>query len=203
MATKIVNLEISERDMSINPRMLRRNGKIPATVYGRGLDSFSVEVDKKIFTHLYYTKKPHLVNLMSNDNKLSALLKNVHVDPRTSEVLNIEFLQVKDDEKVTLSIPLVLENESPAVKKGGILWQLLDEIEIECLPRNIPDKLVYDISRLEDLDISITLADLEYPEGVSPAMSPDKAILKISSPKAEVEEEKPGEVAAEPVAAEA
>lgn len=198
MTTKIPNVEFANRDLSINPRMLRRKGRIPATIYGRGLDSVSVEVDKKTFTHLYYSKNPNLIVLTNETTNTRALIKNVQTDPITTEVLNIEFLQVREDETVTLVVPLVLENEAPAIKKGGILWQLMDEVEIECLPKNIPDRLVYDISVLEELDVAVTLGDLKYPDGVKPLHSLDTQIVKISSPKTETEEAAEETASAEP-----
>ena len=184
----IVSLNVSDRDTSINPRQLRREGKIPATVYGKGIDSYSIQLEKKLFTQLYNDKSLHLLSLNKNGEVFSVLLKNVQSDPLTREILNVEFLQVKEDQKVTLSIPLVLENESPAVKKGGILLQFINEIEIECLPKDIPSKIAFDISKIEDIDVNVTVGELEYPNGVIPTLSADIPVIKVSSPKEEAEE---------------
>jgi large subunit ribosomal protein L25 len=201
MTTQIISLEIKERDFSVNPRMLRREGRLPATIYGRNVDSISVDLDKKSFTYIYLNQNPHLVTLVKGSEKFSALLKNVQVDPRTFEILNVEFLQVKADQKVNLSIPLLLENESPAVKLGGVLYQMMTEIAIECLPGNIPDKICYDISVLDQMDITVTINDLAYPEGVVPVLSLDSPVFKISSPKAETEKATDGAAPAAAAAA--
>lgn len=181
----IVNLNVSERDITINPRQLRREGKIPATVYGKGMDSYSISLEKKLFTQLYNDKNLQLLNLVKNGQNHSVLLKHVQSDPLSREILNVEFLQIKDDQKVTLSIPFILENESPAVKTGGVLLQFIDEIEVECFPKDIPDKIVYDISKIESVDVSVTIGELEYPKGVVPLLSSDTPVVKVATTKEE------------------
>lgn len=184
----IVNLNVSERDITINPRQLRREGKIPATVYGKGMDSYSISLEKKLFTQLYNDKNLQLLNLVKNGQNHSVLLKHVQSDSLSREILNVEFLQIKDDQKVTLSIPFILENESPAVKTGGVLLQFIDEIEVECFPKDIPDKIVYDISKIESVDVSVTIGELEYPKGVVPLLSSDTPVVKVATTKEEAAE---------------
>jgi large subunit ribosomal protein L25 len=188
MASKSPTIEVRDRDFSVNPRRLRREGRLPATYYGKGSDPVSFDVDKKSFTYLYYSQNPNLILLDKQGEILSAMVKTVQIDPVSGDILNIEFLQIKEGQKVKLSLPLVLENESPAVKTGGVLLQLMNELEVECLPKNIPDAITFDISGLDEVGISITVGDIKYPEGVVPSLANDVPILNISSPKAVAEE---------------
>lgn len=188
MTTNIPSVEFSSRDLKVNPRKLRRSGRIPATVYGKGIKSASIDVDKKSFTHLFLTRNPHLVILSSSKDKYRALLKKVQMDSMTNEVLNVEFLQVKEDEVVTLTVELLIEGESPAVKLGASMLVLLDKVEVECLPRDIPDKLVYNVSSLDKVDVSVTIGDLNYPAGVKPTMTKDVQVIRIVESKAEAAE---------------
>ena len=183
MTTKIPDIEVVNRDMSINPRKLRRSGRLPATVYGNKIDPVSIDLDKRSFTYLYNNQVLHLVTLNKEGKNLRALVKKVHVDPITSDILNIEFLQISEDEKVTLTVPLLFENEAPAFKKGATMLQLMDEIEINCLPKDIPEKLIFDMSVVEEIDVTITIADLKLPKELNSILPEDTALIRISSPK--------------------
>ena len=154
MTTKIPDIKVADRDMSVNPRKLRREGRLPATVYGRKMEPVCIDLDKRSFTHLYNSQVLHLVTLEKNEEKLRALVKNIQVDPISNEILNIEFLRISEDEKVTLSVPLQLEGEAPAFKKGATMLQLMDTLEVQCLPRYIPDVLPVDMSSIEDVDVT-------------------------------------------------
>lgn len=204
MAFTIPDIPVSDRDMSVNPRMLRRNGRIPATIYGRGLDPVSIELDQKSFTYLYNTQTQHLVSLKNQKETTRVLIKNVQQDPITFEILNVEFQQVTESEKVTLTVAVVLEGEAPALKLGSNILQLLDEVTIECFPKDIPEKIVIDMTQCDQMDQTITVADLSLSEGVAVTLPENTAVVRISQAKAGAEEE--AEVStesevAEPVAA--
>ena len=195
MTTKIPDIKVADRDMSVNPRKLRREGRLPATVYGRKMEPVCIDLDKRSFTHLYNSQVLHLVTLEKNEEKLRALVKNIQVDPISNEILNIEFLRISEDEKVTLSVPLQLEGEAPAFKKGATMLQLMDTLEVQCLPRYIPDVLPVDMSSIEDVDVTITVGDINYPEGIEPVLAKDTPVLRISPPRGVSEEEEAAEAA--------
>lgn len=198
MSTIIPEIQVTDRDKSVNPRMLRREGRLPATVYGGRVDSVSIDLDKKNFTYLYYSQFLNLVTLNKGNNKLRALVKNVHIDPISAELLNVEFMRVSDDEKLTLSVPILLEGEAPAFKKAATMLQLMDEVEVECLPQNIPSILIVDMTAVVDVDTTITVADIKYPEGVFTTLPPDTPVLRVSPPRgtaADSEEDQGGDSA--------
>lgn len=187
MANKVPTIEVADRNTSMNPRALRRSGRIPATVYGRNLDSFSVDLDKRFFTNLYNSQLLSLVSLNKDGSPFNAIVKKVHVDPLSLEIENIEFVKVRDDQKVKITLPLFFVNESQAVKDGGILLQLLNEVEVECFPKYMPDRINVDLSKLEEVGTSLNVAQLEYTEGVEPVTLADTAVVSVSAPKASSE----------------
>lgn len=192
MANKVPTIDIADRDFSMNPRALRRSGRIPATVYGRNLDSFSVDLDKKSFSNLYKSQLLGLVNLQKDGNLFNAIVKRVHIDPISTEIENIEFIKVREDQKVKMTLPLMLINESQAVKDGAVLLQLLSELEVECLPKNIPDRIQVDLSKLTEVGMTLNVGQMDYPEGVEPLTLKDTAIVSVSAPKAAAAEETAG-----------
>ena len=183
MTTKIPKIEVKARDMSVNPRMLRREGRLPGTVYGNNMDPVSIDLDNKSFTYLYKTQTLHLASLEKDGNNLTVLVKNIQTDPISQEILNVEFLQVTKDHKVTLKVPIVLEGEAPAYKKGATLLQLLTNLDVSCLPSNIPEVIVFDMTTIEDVDVTISVNDFTYPEGVETTMADGTAVFRICSPK--------------------
>lgn len=189
MTTKIPKIEVKARDMSINPRMLRREGRLPGTVYGNKMEPVSIDLDNKAFTYLYRTQTLHLASLQKDGNELTVLVKNIQTDPITQDLLNVEFLQVTKDHKVTLKVPIILEGEAPAYKKGATLLQILTNIEVSCLPSDIPETLVYDMTTIEDLDFTVTVNDFAYPEGVEPVTAESTGVFRICGPKGTAEED--------------
>ncbi|MGD9579998.1 MAG: 50S ribosomal protein L25 [Vampirovibrionia bacterium] len=183
MSSNIPKIQVKARDMSINPRMLRRDGRLPATVYGNKMDPVSIDLDNKSFTYLYRTQTLHLVSLEKEGKNLTVLVKKVQTDPITQELLNVEFLQVSADHKVSLKVPVVLEGEAPVYKKGSTLLQILDSIDVSCLPSAIPEKLVYDMTTIKEVDLTVTVVDFTYPDGVETTMPDTTAVFRICSAK--------------------
>lgn len=179
---KSTDLTVEKRDFSRNPRQLRAEGKVPATVYGHNFDSISIQLDLKTFIGAYKGDKTAILELKCDSNSYSTLVKNVQSNATTDEIYNIEFYQVKTGEKLKVSVPVVLVGESPAVKAGGILRSQHDEIEIECVPKNIPSSIKVDISGLVNLEDSITVGDVKYPEGITPVTASGTPIVKIIAP---------------------
>jgi len=179
-------IKMSKRDFSKNPRRLRAEGKIPATIYGHNFDSISVEVDAKSFTLAFKADKTSILELVSDKETYSVLVKNAHQHPTKDDVLNIEFYRVKTDEKLKVNVPIVFINEAPGVKtEGGVLLHNIDDIDVECLPKDIPHKIEIDLSVLEKLEDTITIADLKLPKGVTALQTQDTVLVKVTSPKAQ------------------
>ncbi len=192
-------------------RAWRRKGYIPAIIYGHEISPQPVSVPLKDFVHLTH-QVGHagiVVNLNLEGKKLPALIKEITLDPVKDSYLHIDFQQIRLDEKVSTYIPVVLKGEeiSPGLKMGGVLQHGLSEIEIEALPKDLPENFEIDISTFQIGD-SCKVADLTPPPGVTILENPEEVILTILPPTVykeaieEVVEEEEAEKPAEEVPSE-
>ncbi|MDD5643984.1 MAG: 50S ribosomal protein L25 [bacterium] len=185
-------------------RAFRRAGKIPAVVYSHGDKPISVIVDEKQFNRATYghSGENFLIDLKieKEKKKRKALIKEAQIDPISNKIIHIDFNEVYMDEKIRTHVPVSEKGEAKGVKdQGGVLEHLLREVEIECLPGEIPEKIDVDISNLE-LGFSIHVSDLKISKGVKILTDPGEAVFSIAMPK-EIEEPA-AEETAEAVAAE-
>jgi len=192
-------------------RAYRREGLIPGVVYGQGQGTTSILVDARQFQALlrYHGS---LIDLKIEggevDSSLAALLRETQRDPVSRQVLSVDLQWVSLNEAVEVGVPVVLTGESPGVARdGGSLEQVMHDITISCLPREIPDSIVVDISALE-IGGTLHVRDIAATAGVTLVSSEDDVVVSISRPiRAEDlevqvgEEEGEAEVAEEPAAA--
>ncbi len=178
---------------------LRREGLLPANMFGKGIKSLSVQMPLKEFQEIY--KKVHetgLVDLSVAGETHPILIQNVHVDPQTHTPLHADFFKVNLKEKVKATIPIVGIGEPKAViDKIGVLLQPLSEVEVEALPADLPEHLEINIERLAQIGESLTIADLKVPSDVEIMAEPAEMIFRID----ELVSEEAEELAAEEEAA--
>ena len=174
-------------------KRLRRQGLIPANIFGKKVKSRAVQVDLKDFAKLFQAAgETSLIDLTFDKQTKPVLIKNVQLDPVTNLPLHVDFHQVDLTEKVTADIPVEIIGESPAVKElGGVMEIPLSEIEVEALPGDLPEKIEIDISNLKDIGQSVSAADLKLSSKVEIITDPATVIVIISEPKEEVVEEPP------------
>src|ERR1700722_9498709 len=143
-------LSIKERENK-TPNQLRREAQIPATMYGAGEPSKSVQVDEREFSRLPAAAFSHVIDLdVGNGKPVSVLIRNVQRQSTTSKVLNVEFYKVRLDQEITITVRLKFVGEAEAVTiKGGQITHAHDEVEIECLPNDIPDFIEVDLTALK------------------------------------------------------
>ncbi len=168
-------------------RRLRRTGRIPAVIYGAGKDAVSLSVEHDPIVHqldneAFYAS---ILEIDIEGKKEKAVLKDMQRHPYKPTILHIDFMRVRATETLRLSVPIHLEGEEvcPGVKKGGNVSHLLTEVEVSCLPKDLPEALVVDISGL-DLDETLRLSDIELPKGVelvelSHGEGHDQAIVSV------------------------
>ncbi|MDP3880941.1 MAG: 50S ribosomal protein L25 [bacterium] len=144
---------------------LRKEGKIPAELYGKGIENAHLSVDSKEFNKVFEEAgESTMIDLMVDGKKTLVLIQDVSEHFLTGDVIAIDFYQPKLDEEVTVSVPIVFEGESPAVKDlGGIFIPSLEELEIEVLPTEIPHEFKVDISSLKEIGDHITVKDIPMP----------------------------------------
>ncbi len=182
-----INVEKREERGKGAARSLRRKEIIPAILYREG-KSLPIKVPKKELTKFINTTfgEQAIVNLQFKDgeNKL-ALIKDFQVDPIKKELLHADFFEVSLTEKVRVNVHVSTIGEPIGVKRdGGILQNVLREIEIECLPDKIPGHITVDISSLE-IGHSFYVKDLQLGEGIKVLTDPDEVIVNILAPAVE------------------
>jgi len=172
---------------------MRRAGRVPGVVYGRGLEPVSVSVDTRELATFLRTSADGaaLVDLTLTGNgdgqPRLCLVKEVQRDPVTRRPLNVDFLNISLDEEIAVTVPVVGEGEPIGVTEGGILEQALRQLSISCLPTAIPDEIRIDISGLA-IGQALHVSDLGIPEGVTVEADPEEMVVRVSAP-AMIEEE--------------
>lgn len=173
-------------------KSLRRDGKLPANVYGHNIKATAVTVDAKEFAGvLKQAGETGLIDLKIGEEKTRpVLIHDMLVDPVKGATLHVDFYQVNLKEKLTATVPLEYVGESPIVKTGeGILLELLQEVEVESLPTDIPSSIEVDISGLTEVDQGIRVSDLPLPEGVEMQTDGEELVCKIDTAQMAEEEE--------------
>jgi len=184
-------------------KSLRLGGILPANVFGKKVKSVSLQINLGEFKDIYNKAgDTGLVNLIIEGGKgkkeeRPVLVTNIQKDPVTDELLHVDFHQVDLKEKVEAKVPVELAGESSAEKQGvGTVVQYLNEIEVEALPMDLPEKFVLDISRLTEVDQAIYVKDLPYDKKkVEVKIDTETILVKVEPPQKE-------EVVAPPVPAE-
>lgn len=150
-------------------KQLRKDGFVPAVVYGHGLDPLSVQVPAPIMLKIYRKAGTHApIYLTIGTTKKIAMIKDVDFDPVKGTISHVSFHAVKSTDSVVAEIPirLVGEGESEAEKAGLIILQNLDKIEVKALPMDLPEAIEIDTTELKIAGEKLTLAAAKLPEGV-------------------------------------
>jgi large subunit ribosomal protein L25 len=145
-------------------RRLRQSGLIPAVVYGAGQDSQPVAVDPKQMTRILYSESGHntIFDLSVDGKSAKVMIVDWQFEPIKSALLHVDLKRIAMDKVLRVKVPITMKGEAPGVKvQGGILEQILREVEIECLPADIPSHLDADVSQLNFGD-AIRVSDLPH-----------------------------------------
>lgn len=174
---------------------IRRQGKLPAVVYGHGTASEPVTLDAHEFELLRRrTGASTLVDLAVDGGTVRpVLVHGVQVHPVNRHPLHVDLFVVQMTEELTVEVQLSPTGEAPAVESGGTLVHPVSSVRVRALPGDLPDVLSYDVSRLDSYDVTITVADLVIPAGVTVQSDPNDVIARVLAPRVE-EEVAPAEV---------
>jgi large subunit ribosomal protein L25 len=171
-------------------RRARQEGRVPGNIYGHGADPIAVDADAREFDALTsrISVENTLLDLVVGDDKpRPVLIREIQRHPYRKQVLHIDFFAIKAGEKIKVSVPLKLTGTASGVRNaGGVLQQNLHELEIECLPSEIPESFEVDITELEIGD-SIHLADVDT-RGFPTSEAPERTICVVQPPRVIVEE---------------
>lgn len=169
----------------------RRRGSVPANVYGHGMKPISLEVETKRLHQALHTKAGEnvLITLKVEGAKLkesTCLIKEIQHNPVTDEIAHVDFTIISLTEKIEVKVPLVLKNSAEAVgmKEGGVLDHVHHEIEVECLPTQIPERFELDIKGMKIGD-AFHIKDLSIPKDVTCKLGPEEVIVALHPPAKE------------------
>ena len=184
-------IEINKRD-DITPqglKQLRKDKNIPGIYYSSASkDSLPIFITQKDY-HTAIKSGARIFNISVNNKKQNVLFKSVQYHPVTEEVLHIDLYGVRMDQAITIKVPLLLTGNAIGVKdEGGILNQPLNEIEIQCLPADIPDSFELDISDLSMGD-SLSAGDIDLDEKLTLITSKDSVAVSVTQPMKEIDPE--------------
>ncbi len=198
METIEIPIELREASDKRAARRLRRTGNLPGVFYGPKSDPVSLQVNKReLLKAISDLAESHLIRMKSTSSVLQdkvALIKEIQVHPVTGEILHMDFYEVDLEQKLTVKVPLHFIGKAEGVVKGGVLQPVVREIEVECLPSDIPPSLDVDITPLE-IGHTVHVSALLMPEGVVAIYDTDFTLVTVVAPTV-VEEPKAEEVAA-------
>lgn len=185
-------LEVESRDiLGKKVRGLRAHGVIPANISGGAKPSVAIQISAGEMARLHKRHGAGLLYLQlgSEKNAESAILGRIERDPVTSAILHVDFRRVRLNQPIHARVPIHLTGEAPAVRvEGGVLIHLLDTLEIESLPANIPEFVTLDISSLAGLNSQLTVADIALPPKVTLVSADNEPVVTIKPPRIEVPE---------------
>jgi large subunit ribosomal protein L25 len=170
-------------------KAIRREGKLPAVIYGHYIDPISIEMDLRDTSRILMGLAPSaLVTVDVDGTQHKALVREKQRNKITGTLLHIDFLAVSMKEKLRAQVYLEIVGLSPAIKEfSGVLVTGLDEVEVECLPQDLPERIVVDTSGLMKIGDGIYVRDLTVPEGVKILQEPESMVALITA-QAAVEE---------------
>jgi large subunit ribosomal protein L25 len=164
---------------------LRKAGRVPAIVFGHGIDSIPVSLDTHEFEHLRKIAHSNTIVELKIDGKSKhqVLIHGFQIDPRHRRLLHVDLFALKSGEEVTVEIPLHATGESYAVVRlGGTMLHNIDHVRVRALPEKLPESMDYSIESLVDFEMAIHLRDLPLPDGVTLHSDPAEVVAKVAAP---------------------
>ncbi|HZS15151.1 MAG TPA: 50S ribosomal protein L25 [Candidatus Dormibacteraeota bacterium] len=175
---------------------LRREGAVPAVIYGHKVAAQAIAVDAKEMERTWqHAGRTHLVDVHVEGQKgaRKALIKDLQFHPRSGRMLHVDLFAVNLREKITSEVPVIVVGESPAVQlKLGQIQQVVSSLRVESLPADLPAQLTVDISGLTEVDQSVTIGEIELPKGVALVHADlGETVVKIAAVRVREELEAP------------
>jgi large subunit ribosomal protein L25 len=162
---------------------LKHNGLVPGTVYGKGIENQAIALASKHLSRIFQIHGSRGLFSLEIDggNGLMVVVREIQRHPINGQITHVDFWKVRLDEKINSTVGISIIGEEEIMKKGGILQAGAKEIEVSCLPQDIPETLVYDIATLEIGD-KVTVADLQVPAGVEILTDLEALVATVLAP---------------------
>ncbi|MCI0479692.1 50S ribosomal protein L25 [Candidatus Uhrbacteria bacterium] len=178
----------SRTDLGRQAKKVRDAGQIPAVMYGHGIEPKALSLGMSEFIKMYREAGSSSIIDVAIDGgaPVKALVQEIQLHPLTMRPDHVDLRQIRMDEELTVDVPLVFVNESPAVKElAGTLVRPYETLTVTCLPTVLPREIAVDLSKLKTFDDAITVADLALPEGVKVEEGTDVTIATVTPPMTE------------------
>ncbi len=209
MARFKLNAQVREEHGTRRSRRLRGSGIVPAVLYGGGQEAISLGVDDKELLKVLHGKggEHAIVDLQVSGGTLeqplkkTAIIKEVQRDSIKDGILHVDFAAISLTEKLVVKVPVVDLGDPLGVTQGGVLEHIIRELEVECLPTDLPEHIAVDVSAMS-IGHSIKVGEIKAPPGVKILADPNLTVFTVSVPKVEKVEEPAAEAAAEAAPAE-
>ncbi len=167
---------------------VRKNGSVPAVVYGAGVENTPVSISAADFKKVYKEAgETTTIGLSIDGKEVPVLIHDIQLDPIRGFAIHVDFLAVDLKKEISAHVPLEFVGSSNAVKAGGVLVKVLHEIEVSALPTNMPHTLSVDISKLETLEDNVYVSDVVLPANVTLVTDAEEVVAAVSSAHEEVE----------------
>jgi large subunit ribosomal protein L25 len=185
-----MDLSVTTREVTGKKvKALRASGVIPAELYGHGFANVHLALPAKEFNKVFkLAGSTSMVTLLLGKEKKTAMIHEVSRHPVTSDIVHVDFHQVRMDELVKAHVPLEFVGEAPAIKeKGAVVNKSMSEIEVEAFPQDIPHAITVDLTALNDLGTTIYVKDLKVAKGVTILADEETAVASANEPAPEEE----------------
>ena len=177
---EVLTVESRDQIGTTASRRLRNSGRVPAVLYGHGQETTHLSIAERDVKALLRHQSKTVT--LSGDVEDTALVKDVQFDPLGIDVLHLDLLRVNLKESVEVTVPIRLQGDAPGLREGGMLLENLHEVQVRCSAGAIPEEAVLNVSELQ-LGASLTVADLDLPEGVELVTPGDSMVAHIEEPK--------------------
>ena len=184
-----VNIVAEVREISTKGAVnkLRREGYVPGVLYSKEMEPMIFSIHELLLKPVVYTTEMRLVNIKIGDREeVKSILKDVQFDAVSDKIVHVDFQAITVGQVIQVQVPVNIIGQSIGIKLGGILSQSLHKVDVECLPKDIPNHLEIDITDL-DIGDSILVRDLPF-ENIKILNSEDASVVAITAPRAEEEE---------------
>ncbi len=174
-----------------NARELRKEGGVPAVLYGRAQDTLSIQLNARTFRQFLRTYGENVIINMevSEGNTETVIIKEIQRHPVNKHMLiHADFIRVSLDEPVTSAVPVVLVGNPPGVQEGGVLEFPLRQVTLHCLPMQMPNDITIDVSHL-DIGDAVHVSELSFDEEVDIIDEPERIIATVSQPRVQLDDE--------------
>ncbi len=181
-----ISLVVSAREAKEKPNAIRRAGSVPGVIYG-SIDNTAIKCSAKDVHNVFVKAGENtIVEVDTGKKKVPCLIHAISFHPVSGKVEHVDLYAVDMTKKVTTHVPVILKGESLAVKaQGGVLVTVHSQLEVSCLPADLPSSFTIDISKLENLRDSVTVGSLQIPKGVTMKNGPETVIVMVQEPRKE------------------